>query len=68
MNKRYILCGLLCLGLMGVTPGFAQSALMNLPRPSQHAVLTQRVGITDITVNYSRPLVNGRKIWGSLVP
>jgi tetratricopeptide (TPR) repeat protein len=41
---------------------------MNLPRPSQHAVLTQRVGITDITVNYSRPLVNGRKIWGGLVP
>jgi hypothetical protein len=69
MKKRYILCVLLCLGLMlGVTPGFAQSALMNLPRPSQHAVLTQRVGITDITVNYSRPVVNGRKIWGNLVP
>lgn len=69
MRKRYILCVLLCLGLMlGVMPVFAQSALMNLPRPSQHAVLTQRVGITDITVNYSRPLVNGRKIWGGLVP
>jgi len=46
----------------------AQSALMDLPRPSQHAVLTQRIGITDITINYSRPLVNGRKIWGNLVP
>jgi tetratricopeptide (TPR) repeat protein len=46
----------------------AQSALMNLPRPSQHAVLTQRIGITDITINYSRPLVNGRKVWAGLVP
>lgn len=46
----------------------AQSALMDLPRPSQHAVLTQRIGITDITINYSRPLVNGRQVWGKLVP
>lgn len=46
----------------------AQSALMDLPRPSQHAVLTQRIGITDITINYSRPLVNGRPVWGKLVP
>lgn len=46
----------------------AQSFVLDLPRPSQHALLTQRVGITDITVNYHRPLVNGRKVWGSLVP
>src|SRR5947207_13723741 len=46
----------------------AQSTILDLPRPSQHAVVTQRIGITDITVNYHRPLVNGRKIWGSLVP
>ena len=69
MAKRYILFVLFCSMLtLGAAPGFAQSALMNLPRPSQHAVLTQRVGITDITVNYSRPLANGRKIWGNLVP
>src|SRR6266853_4514181 len=46
----------------------AQSPILDLPRQSQHAVVTQRVGITDITVNYHRPLVNGRKIWGGLVP
>lgn len=46
----------------------AQSFVLDLPRPSQHALLTQRVGITDITVNYHRPLVSGRKVWGSLVP
>jgi len=46
----------------------AQSFVLDLPRGSQHAVLTQRIGITDITINYHRPLVNNRKVWGGLVP
>src|SRR6185437_7118387 len=46
----------------------AQSTVLNLPRPSQHAALTQRIGITDITINYHSPIVNGRKVWGGLVP
>ncbi|HTS12194.1 MAG TPA: DUF2911 domain-containing protein [Candidatus Limnocylindrales bacterium] len=46
----------------------AQSAVMDLPRGSQHAVVTQRIGITDITINYHRPLIKGRKVWGGLVP
>ena len=46
----------------------AQSALVNIPRQSQHAILTQRIGITDVTINYHRPLTGGRKIWGGLVP
>ena len=46
----------------------AQSALLDLPRDSQHSAVTQRIGITDITVSYSRPLVKGRPIWGKLVP
>src|SRR5258708_20591897 len=37
-------------------------------RQSQHAAVTQRIGITDITVNYHRPLANGRQVWGKLVP
>jgi hypothetical protein len=46
----------------------AQTVMLDLPRQSQHAVVTQRVGITDITVNYHRPLVNSRQIWGKVVP
>lgn len=46
----------------------AQSLVLNLPRPSQHAVVSQRIGITDVTINYHRPLVNKRNVWGSLVP
>lgn len=41
---------------------------MRTPRPSPKATLTQAVGITDITINYSRPGVKGRSIWGALVP
>jgi Protein of unknown function (DUF2911) len=41
---------------------------LNLPDVSQAAEVKQRIALTDITVNYHRPLVNGRKIWGGLVP
>src|SRR5690348_4819885 len=46
----------------------AQSALLNIPRQSQGATVSQRVGITDITVKYHRPLVNNRQIFGKVVP
>ncbi len=46
----------------------AQTVMLDLPLQSQHAVVMQRIGITDITVNYHRPLTNGRPIWGKLVP
>src|SRR5688500_19587359 len=35
-----------------------------VPRPSQKASVMQRIGVTDVTVTYSRPGVKGRKIWG----
>jgi len=38
------------------------------PRVSQHAVITQTVGNTDVTITYSRPGVKGRTLWGGLVP
>lgn len=36
--------------------------------PSPGAEVKQTIGISTITVNYSRPSVKGRKIWGELVP
>src|ERR1700742_938108 len=38
-----------------------------LPQPSPHARVEQRVGLTDVSVDYSSPAVKGRKIWGELV-
>jgi Protein of unknown function (DUF2911) len=54
--------------LAGVSGAEAQSAMLNLPRVSQHAEVMQRVGITDITIDYARPLAHGRKIFGGLAP
>jgi len=59
---------LLCSFASVATLGHAQSIMLDLPRQSQHAVVSQRIGITDITVNYHRPLANGRQIWGKLAP
>jgi hypothetical protein len=47
---------------------FPASAQLELPAPSPAAKVMQRVGLTDITVDYSSPAVKGRKIWGDLVP
>ena len=49
---------------------FAVSAFAQIdtPRPSQKASVMQRVGVTDITITYSRPGVKGRKIWGDPLP
>src|SRR5262245_30123523 len=41
---------------------------IKLPRVSPKATVTQAVGLTDITITYSRPGVKGRTIWGGLVP
>lgn len=40
------------------------SAQLRLPQPSQKASVMQTVGVTDLTINYFRPAVKGRKIWG----
>ena len=63
---RGVLYCLLAAAWSGV--GAAQSLVLDLPRQSQHAQVTQRIGITDITINYHRPLVNNRKVWDGLVP
>ncbi len=66
MSKlRFLL--LPCLLLLAVFCN-AQSTQLDLPRQSQKAQVTQRIGITDITITYHRPLANGRKVWGGLVP
>ena len=48
------------------TPATAQG---NQSRPSPHATVNQRIGAkTEVTIDYSRPAVKGRKVWGELVP
>jgi tetratricopeptide (TPR) repeat protein len=42
--------------------------VLDLPQASPRAAIRQRIGLTDMEVDYSRPAVNGRKIWGDIVP
>lgn len=39
-----------------------------LPAESQRASVMQTIGDTNITINYFRPNVKGREVWGKLVP
>ena len=55
----------LALILLLALPAVAQ---VRYPQASPHAVLTQSVGTTDITIDYHRPGVKGRQVWGGLVP
>ncbi|MEP6707208.1 MAG: DUF2911 domain-containing protein [Pyrinomonadaceae bacterium] len=41
---------------------------VRVPRPSQGASVMQTIGVTDVTITYSRPGVKGRKIWGDPTP
>jgi hypothetical protein len=59
---------ILVIVLASVPAAQAQSDLLDLPRDSQRAEVSQRIGITSITVRYHRPLVKGRKVFGGIVP
>src|SRR6266498_828691 len=37
---------------------------VRVPRPSQKASVMQTIGVTDLTITYSRPGIKGRMIWG----
>lgn len=47
---------------------FAVEAQVKTPQPSPKSVLNQVVGLTDVTVEYSRPSAKGRVVFGDLVP
>jgi tetratricopeptide (TPR) repeat protein len=61
-------------GVLGVVLAVAgglscgQSFVLDLPDPSPRAEVAQRIGLTDITIDYHRPLVKDRKVWEGLVP
>lgn len=67
MRRLVSVASSIAIGLSAAANGMgAQSALLNLPDVSQHARAVQRIGITDITVDYHRPSIRGRKIFGGL--
>jgi hypothetical protein len=47
---------------------FEAAAQLVTPAASQQATVTQRVGLTDITLKYFRPSLKGRKMFGETLP
>ncbi len=68
MKKIITQCAVAAFCMVAVfTNVFAQP--ITTPRtPSPAASVTQKIGISTVTVDYSRPKVNGRQVWGVLVP
>ncbi|WP_299062350.1 DUF2911 domain-containing protein [uncultured Polaribacter sp.] len=56
------------LSLFVIAFAFATNAQIKTPQPSPFQKTEQIVGLTDITLEYSRPGVKGRTIFGDLVP
>lgn len=68
MLKRLTRPALLFLYIAGSALATEAQGVITTPRQSPAANLTQTIGISTVTVNYSRPAVQGREIWGALVP
>jgi len=58
----------LILILLAITVSYTVDAQIVTPQPSPFGKLEQKVGLTDVTLEYSRPAMRGRTIYGNLVP
>jgi tetratricopeptide (TPR) repeat protein len=62
-------CAALAAASLAPAPALsAQAPPLVLPKQSPRASVSQTVGLTEISIRYDRPAVNGREIWGKLVP
>jgi DUF2911 family protein len=70
LTRRAAIAALSLAALVGFVAleNTAAAQQVELPRPSPNASVSQYIGITEVTLHYSRPGVKGRKIWGGLVP
>jgi len=53
---------------LAATTGLTAQSLVTLPAASPRGGVSQVIGITKVSVDYGRPSVNKREIWGKLVP
>ena len=54
--------------LLALLIGSCAFAQMKFPAVSSHAEIEQKVGLTEFEIEYNRPNVSGRKVFGKLVP
>jgi hypothetical protein len=58
----------LALAMIFLSSAGLVNAQINTPRPSPSSTVSQKIGLADVTVAYSRPSAKGRKIFGDVVP
>jgi hypothetical protein len=68
MQNLSILRGVAPLLLAFIAPCLRGQNITAPRIPSPAATVSQTIGISTVTVNYSRPSVKGRAVWGALVP
>lgn len=67
MTRTFTLFGIFVAAVLASLDAYSQN--ITTPRtPSPAAIVSQTVGISTVTVKYSRPAVKGREVWGKLVP
>ncbi|HJW29241.1 MAG TPA: DUF2911 domain-containing protein [Saprospiraceae bacterium] len=59
---------LLCCAMISIFGAWSQGVITTPRVPSPAASVSQTIGISKVSVDYSRPSVRGRVIWGDLVP
>jgi hypothetical protein len=55
-------------GIVMILVSFQIEAQVKTPAPSPKCTVEQKVGLTDVTIEYSRPSMKGRTVFGNLVP
>lgn len=69
MNSKMKTFALMMAATLAMAAGaFAQAPKVDFPAASPACTLKQRVGLTDIEIDYSRPGVKNRTIFGGIVP
>lgn len=63
MLKKLLVFGTFCCAVL-----FADAQTIKTPQPSPGQTIRQDFGISSVELNYSRPGIKGRKIFGDLVP
>lgn len=67
-NLQAILLKYMYIVLLTLTPISLAAQNLNIPRVSPKSSVSQYIGVTNISIEYSRPSVKERHIFGDLIP
>jgi len=62
--NRIIFFRISILALLTISATFVSAQRLQVPQVSQKASVMQRIGLSDVSITYSRPAVKGRKVYG----